>query len=149
MSATRDRGRPRAQAVLSRGGSRVAQLDSRQIPHRVILRVIKHAIPRRFDPEAAGDLHAVFELRIRDPAGGAPARFRVKVADRRCELTAGPASEPAASATVGADDLIRMVSGATSFPRLLASGRLELAGNPFVALRFPGLFRLPSRAVDK
>ena len=149
MSAIRNRGHTRAQAALSRGGSRLAQLDSRPIPHRVILRVIKHAIPRRFDPEAAGDLHAVFELRVRDPAGRKPARFALKVADRRCELTAGPASEPAASATVGADDLIRMASGATSFPQLLASGRLELAGNPFVALRFPGLFRLPSGAVDK
>jgi hypothetical protein len=42
-----------------------------------------------------------------------------------------------------------MVAGAISFPELLASGRLELAGDPFVALRFPGLFRLPTRTVDK
>ena len=49
----------------------------------------------------------------------------------------------------GADDLIRLVSGAVGFPQLLASGRLELAGNPFVALRFPGLFRLPARARRK
>jgi hypothetical protein len=41
------------------------------------------------------------------------------------------------------------VSGAATFPQLLASGRLELAGNPFVALRFPGLFRLPAHAADK
>ncbi|HEY2436428.1 MAG TPA: SCP2 sterol-binding domain-containing protein [Solirubrobacteraceae bacterium] len=149
MSVVSERGRIGARSVVSRGGSRVAKLDSRPIPHRVILRVIGRAIPRRFDPEAAGDLDAVFELRVRDPGGGEPARFQLKVADRRCEVSAGPASDPAASATLGADDLIRMVSGAISFPQLLASGRLELAGNPFVALRFPGLFRLPSHPVEK
>ena len=142
MSAIRER-------VVSRGGARVAQLDSRPVPHRVILRVIQRAIPRRFDPEAARDLHAVFELRVRDPRGREPALFALTVADGRCGVTAGPASGPAATATLGADDLIRMVSGAVGFPELLASGRLELAGNPFIALRFPGLFRLPARTADK
>jgi hypothetical protein len=142
MSAIRQR-------VMSRGGSRMAQLDSRPVPHRVILRVIQHVIPRRFDPEAARDLQAVFELRIRDPLGREPALFQLRVADGRCGVAAGPASDPAATATLGADDLIRMVSGAVGFPELLASGRLELAGNPFVALRFPALFRLPPRSADK
>jgi hypothetical protein len=135
--------------VLSRGGARVAKLDRRPIPHRVILRVIQSVIPRRLDPEAAGDLDAVFELQVRDPAGREPARFELTIADRRCHVTAGPATDPAATATLGADDLIRMVSGAISFPQLLASGRLQLAGNPFVALRFPALFRLPARTTEK
>lgn len=142
MSAIRER-------VMSRGGARVAQLDSRPVPHRVILRVIERAIPRRFDPQAARDLRAVFELRVRDPRGREPALFQLAVADGRCEVTVGPASDPAATATLGADDLIRMVSGAVGFPELLASGRLELAGNPFIALRFPALFRLPARAAEK
>lgn len=149
MSAISERGRVRAQAILSRGGSRVARLDRRPIPHRAIVRVIQHAIPRRFDPKAARDLHAVFELRVRDPRGRGPARFALTVADGRCEVSAGPPSDPAATATLGADDLIRLMSGAVGFPQLLASGRLELAGNPFVALRFPGLFRLPARARRK
>jgi hypothetical protein len=142
MTAIRER-------VVSRGGARVAQLDSRPVPHRVILRVIPYAIPRRFDPEAAGDLQAVFELRVRDPRGREPTRFQLTIADRRCLVTAGLASDPAATATLGADDLIRLVSGAVGFPELLASGRLELAGNPFIALRFPGLFRLPAGAASK
>jgi hypothetical protein len=134
-----------AQTILSRGGERVAGLDSRPVPHRVILRAIPYAIPRRFDPEAAGDLRAVFELEVRDPSGGRPAQFELKVADGRCEVKAGPAAKPAATATIGADDLIRMVSGAIGFPELLASGRMQLNGNPFLALRFPALFKLPAR----
>jgi len=49
----------------------------------------------------------------------------------------------------GLDVTIRMGGPQINHPQLLASGRLELAGNPFVALRFPGLFRLPARARRK
>jgi hypothetical protein len=59
-------------------------------------------------------------------------------------VTRGPAARPNASVTVGAGDVIRMVSGAAGWPELLATGRLELAGDPFTALRFPQLFRLPA-----
>ncbi len=72
----------------------------------------------------------------------------MRVSGGRCEITPGRATDPDATATVGAGDLIRMVSGATAFPELLASGNLELGGNPFVALRFPSLFRLPARVAD-
>jgi hypothetical protein len=133
--------------MLSRGGSRVAGLDGRPMAHRVILRLIPRAVVARFDPEIAGDLRAAFELRVRDPWGGEPARFQLTIADGLCQVSPGPASDPGATATLGADDMIRLVSGAIGFPELLASGRLELGGNPFLALRFPGLFRLPARAV--
>jgi hypothetical protein len=29
---------------------------------------------------------------------------------------------------------------------MLASGRLELSGDPFLAVRFPNLFRMPARS---
>jgi alkyl sulfatase BDS1-like metallo-beta-lactamase superfamily hydrolase len=109
--------------------------------------VLPSAIARRFDPEAAGDLSAVFELCVTDPHAGEPARFQLTIAAGRCEVKSGPATDAGATATVGAGDLIRMVSGAVSFPELLASGQLELAGDPFLALRFPSLFRLPAQSV--
>jgi hypothetical protein len=130
------------QAQLSRGGERVAALDRRPVPHRVILRALPRVIPKRFDPAAAGDLEAVLELRVPDPHGGEPARFALKIADGRCEAHPGPAPHAGATVTVSAGELIRLVSGAVGWPQLLASGRLELAGDPFLALRFPGLFRL-------
>jgi hypothetical protein len=141
--------RAQTQTIVSRGGARAARLDGRAVPHRVILRALPSAISRRFDPSAAGDLRGVFELRIRDPRGGGPARFQITVSEGRCDIERGPASEPGATATVGADDLIRMTSGATGFPELLATGRLELGGDPFLALRFPALFRLPARRAGK
>lgn len=155
VSALRDR-------VLSQGGSRVAELDRRPLPHRVILRALPRAIATRFDPSAAGELEALFELRVRDPGGGEPARFWLSVAGGRCQVSAGAAGgggaaggaggagaidaagTAGASVTVGAGDLIRLVSRAAGWPALLSGGRLELAGDPFLALRFPILFRLPA-----
>ena len=141
--------RAQAQTIVSRGGARAANLNGRPVPHRVILRALPRGISRRFDPSAAGDLQGVFELRIADPRGGEPARFQITVSEGSCDIRRGPASEPGATATVGADDLIRMASGATGFPELLATGRLELGGDPFLALRFPALFKLPAQRADK
>jgi hypothetical protein len=44
---------------------------------------------------------------------------------------------------VGSDDLILLASGAAGWPELLSSGRFELSGDPFLALRFAALFKLP------
>jgi putative sterol carrier protein len=126
--------------------NRLADLDRRPVPHRAILRALPSAIGRRFDPDAAGELDAVFELTVR---GREPAQFSLRISDGACEVTPGPAPNADAIATIGADDLIRLASGAIGFPELLASGGLELGGNPFLALRFPGLFRLPATAARR
>jgi hypothetical protein len=42
--------------------------------------------------------------------------------------------------------MIRLASGAVGWPALLSSGRLEFSGDPFLALRFPTLFRLPAQS---
>ena len=133
--------------AFSRAGDRIAALDRRPWPHRAILLALPRILPRRFDAQAAGDLDALLELAVRDPAGGEPARFALRVAHGQCTVTPGPASDAGASVSVGADDMIRLVSGAAGWPELLAAGRLEMAGDPFLALRFPGLFKLPARRV--
>ena len=40
--------------------------------------------------------------------------------------------------------MIRLVSGSAGWPELVSGGRLELSGDPFLAIRFPSLFRLPA-----
>ena len=129
--------------MTARVGSRLARLQRRRSAHWVILRVLPRAIARRFDPGAAAGLHATFELSIRDPSGRPPARFALGISGARCHVRAGAATQPAARALLGADDLIMLATGAASWPELLSSGRFELSGDPFVALRFASLFRLP------
>ena len=132
--------------AVARGGAVVARFEDRQLLYRAILRAIPIAIPRRFDAEAAGDLDALFELRIRHPQGHEPARFAIKIHDGRCEVRPGGAGDGVTAVTVAPGDLVRLASAATGWPELLSSGRLELDGNPFEALRFPTMFRLPARA---
>ncbi len=123
----------------------MARLEQRPPFYRAVLRAIPLAITRRFDAEAAADLDALFELRIRDPRGHEPGRFTIKIHDGRCEVRRGGAGEGVTAVTVAAGDLVRLGSAAMGWPELLSSGRLELSGNPFEALIFPTVFRLPAQ----
>ena len=119
-----------------------ARLDQYRPVHWIVLRVIPRAIAMRFEPP--GDqLEATLELSILDPRGRAPARFELAIAGQSCSVRSGAAQEPGARAMIGSDDLILLASGAASWPGLLSSGRFELSGDPFLALRFASLFRLP------
>lgn len=128
---------------MARLGGRVARLGRRPVLHRLIVAAIPVAVRVLFDPSAAADLETTFELRVRDPRGREPVRFTIFVRDCRCQISAGAAADAVAAVTAGADDLVLLASGAVGWPELLSGGRMELTGNPFLALRFPVLFRLP------
>jgi SCP-2 sterol transfer family len=134
--------RPLARRLLARAGRGVARLDRRRTPHWIVLRVLPRAISMRFDPASADGLEACLELAIRDPHGRAPARFELTIEDGRCAVSTGGAPRAGARAIIGSDDLILLASGAASWPELLSSGRFELSGDPFLALRFAALFRM-------
>ena len=97
-----------------------------------------------FDRQAARELTATFAVRVRVARRRRPLAFGVRVEQGRMRVSWGAPVEPGASVTVEARDLMRLGFGTVGWPQLLADGRLELAGDPFLALRFPGLFRLPS-----
>ncbi len=129
--------------LVRRIGAKLAALDRRRAGHWLVLLALPRAIALRFDPAAAVDLAATLELAIRDPAGRPPARYELSIADARCSIRRGEAQRPGARATIGSDDLIQLATGTASWPELLSSGRFELSGDPFLALRFASLFRLP------
>ncbi len=81
--------------LLSRGGERLAALDRRPVPHRAILRALPYAVSRRFDPMAAGDLEAVFELRVRRSRRTRACPVLVDGRGRRLRVTAGSVAAPA------------------------------------------------------
>jgi hypothetical protein len=131
--------------LLRRAGRRLARLDRLRAPHWIILRAMPRAIAMRFDPTASRGLQATLELAIRDPWGRPPARFELAIADERCSVRFRAAERPGARAVLGSDDLILLASGAATWPELLSNGRFELSGDPFLALRFASLFKLPVR----
>jgi hypothetical protein len=117
--------------------------DRGRLVHWLVLKTLPRAISMRFDPSSAENLEATLELAIRDPRGRQPARYELAIRGAQCNVRPGPPSRPAARATIGSGDLIMLVSGAVGWPQLLSSGRFELTGDPFLALRFASLFRLP------
>jgi SCP-2 sterol transfer family len=104
--------------------------------------LIAKAIALRLDRRAAQDLRATFELRVR--LLGRVQRLTVAVADGSCEVLHAASARAEARATVSLADMIRMALGIAGWPELVSSGRLALDGDPFLALRLPGLFRLPA-----
>jgi alkyl sulfatase BDS1-like metallo-beta-lactamase superfamily hydrolase len=116
-----------------------------RLAHAVVLRALPRAMAMRFDPSAADDLDATIELAIRDPGDRPPRSFTLAIAENRCRVRPGPEPRAGARALVGADDLIALVRGTVTWPELISSGRFELSGDPFLALRFASLFRLPVR----
>jgi hypothetical protein len=124
-------------------GERLIALDRHPLVHRVLVRVVSRAIAHRFDPAAADDLEATLELALRDPHGRATTRYEVRISQGRCAVRPGAPDGAGARAAIGSDDLIKLASGAVGWPELFSSGRFELTGDPFLALRFASLFRLP------
>jgi hypothetical protein len=111
------------------------------VAHWLILAMLPKAIARRFDAAAAHDLDATLELAIRHDAR--PASYALAIAGARCSVRSGAPAQANARAAIGADDLILLAGGVVTWPQLLSNGRFQLTGDPFLALRFASLFRLP------
>jgi hypothetical protein len=97
-----------------------------------------------FDRQSADGLTAVLELRVRVLPRRRGTPMSLLIDDGRLRIRPGAPTSPGATATVGALDLLRLGVGATAWPQLMAAGRLQLSGDPFLALRLPTLFRLPA-----
>jgi DNA-binding HxlR family transcriptional regulator len=118
---------------LARWGSRAPiASDGKRSADALVL-----ALRTTFDPAAAGDLHASYELRMGDD------RFRAEVADGRIELARGGAHEPDAVIQATVTTLRSVVFGGRSLAEARRSGELAIEGRPEAAERFPGLFARP------
>jgi hypothetical protein len=110
----------------------------------LIARVAALAIPLWFDASKADGIDATIGLRL--GVRGRLVLLTLDIADRQCVVTPGPAPGAGATATIGLADLIRLVIGDVGWPQLLSQGRFQLAGDPFLALRLPALFRFGASA---
>lgn len=97
------------------------------------------ALRSLFDPKAAGELEASYELRLGDDD-----RFHVEVADGEVELGRGPTSAPVV--TIEIDEpatLAAMLTGQLSLEEALASGAARIEGPKKEGRRFFKLFPMP------
>jgi hypothetical protein len=130
--------RPRSRAVLST----FARVDDNPATRRAALRALPAVLAQQYAPAAGAGLSTSYELRVLAPSGEVETRFALSLLDGTLTVEQRPAPEAAAWVGIRLGDMIRLVTGATEVWPLMAAKRLELGGEPFAALRFPGLFGL-------
>ena len=96
------------------------------------------ALRSLFDPGAAGEMEATYELRIGED------RFRVEISAGTLELGRGEAADPAlAIAVADAATFAAILAGQLPLDGALASGAAQLDGSKQAAKRFLRLFPMP------
>ncbi len=115
---------------------------------RVMLETLFAGMRRRFDPAKAGDLDTVVEFRILADGEGPRERYQLTIRDGQCEIARGGTAAPHTWFTLSAADLLRLGTGAASWPKLLGARRVELGGDPFTGLRILMVFGISARAAD-
>ena len=90
-----------------------------------------------FDPHAAGDLSASYELRLGE------ARFYARVADGRLEAGRGAADQPDAIIETDSGTLAALLWEGRELAEALRSGEVEVVGDTELASRLLRLFPFP------
>ena len=93
-----------------------------------------------FDPAAAGDLDAAFELRFGDDT------FHAVIADGRIELDRGPAEDPVAVVDTDPDTFSAVVWKGHDLGEAKRAGALAIEGDERALRRLFGLFPRPEPA---
>lgn len=127
-------------AILATGGGVAARLDRNRLTRQAALRALPPLVEQLFDSRYAEGLDTTIELRVLASLGGPQVDFAMRFKDGELVVTRG--SAPDAKAWFGGrlSDMIRVASGNADWKDVLSSGRFELGGDPFVALRVPLLF---------
>jgi DNA-binding HxlR family transcriptional regulator len=123
---------------LGRWGSRAPLVPAAELSPRALMLALKTT----FDPAAAGELRARFELRVGEDW------FNVSIDDGRIELAAGGVERPDAVIAASAPVLRDLVFGGRHADAALRCGDLLLEGDRRAALRFLGFFPRPQPVRD-
>jgi DNA-binding HxlR family transcriptional regulator/putative sterol carrier protein len=95
------------------------------------------ALRSLFDPAAAGELEASYELRLGEE------RFHVAVAGGEVELGRGPAAEPAAAIETDPATLAALLTGQMPLAEAVEAGLARTEGSKRELRRFLSLFPMP------
>jgi predicted lipid carrier protein YhbT len=108
---------------------------------RALLWALFTAMPRAVRRRALERERLVIEWRV---ATAGEARHEVRqlvIENSSAVVVQGEPREPDVSLTVGAADLLLLATGNASGPTLFVQGRLQIDGDPWLAMRLPRLFR--------
>ncbi len=96
-------------------------------------------LERRFDPEAAGDLDAVFQWRLEGP--GAREQY-ARVRRGTIETAVGVHDSPTVTIEMSSDDYLQMINGELNGALAFSTGRGRLRGPVRLAMKMQRLFPL-------
>jgi DNA-binding HxlR family transcriptional regulator/putative sterol carrier protein len=96
------------------------------------------ALKWRFDPDAAGDLSASYELRLAED------RFRIAVADGRIDIQRGDADAPDAIIEAAPKALEAVIIDGRDLGEVVRTGDVRIEGDQGLASRFLGLYTAPA-----
>ncbi|MGI8558698.1 MAG: SCP2 sterol-binding domain-containing protein [Solirubrobacteraceae bacterium] len=111
---------------------------------RPLLRQIFLTMSRRVDPRRAAGVRAVLEFRI--SGAGTSDRYQVAVASARARVRRDGVLVPDVAITIEPVAFLRLTAGSTGWLDLWLRGRLRIDGSKLLAVRFPGIFRIPRAA---
>ncbi len=92
---------------------------------------------KRFNPNAADDLDAIFQYDIDDNGS-----WQIAIKDGTCEVTEGTQSEPNVTLSMELDTLASVLSGETDGMQAFMSGSIQATGDIMLATRLTDLFPL-------
>jgi DNA-binding HxlR family transcriptional regulator/putative sterol carrier protein len=121
---------------LGRWGSRTRPTSVSELSKDALMLALRTT----FDPAAAGDLRATYELRLGED------RFRVDVAEGRIDIARGAPERPDAVIEAGVGTLRRLVFGERQLAGAQSAGTVEVEGDQEAAERLMGLFARPTPA---
>jgi DNA-binding HxlR family transcriptional regulator len=90
-----------------------------------------------FDPDAAGDLRAVYEFRVGDET------FHARVEDGTVRTAQGAAQRPDVVLSTDPDTFAALVNGGGGLAEAVRAGTASVGGDPDLVRRLPELFRRP------
>ena len=137
----------------------VARLSDRQLERAPLGPLVAWSLPfvlrLQFRPEYSVDLdgtdiEATMLLNLRRDGDRRCDRFEIAIRRRRCRirrLRGEPAGRPDATLNLVLSDVMRVSVGAVDPLELVSNGRSSISGDTFLAVRVPGMFRQPTRAV--
>lgn len=90
---------------------------------------------QRFNPQAAGDLAAVFQYRLDEGA-----EFYLSIAEGACQLDRGCHDNPDATLSLTQATLSALMAGDVEGMQAFMTGQLQVSGDMMLAMRLTELF---------
>lgn len=90
-------------------------------------------MPEAFDPDAAGDTSCTIQYAISTP-------MYAEIADGKCSVQEGEASDPDVTIKMEDDDLVAMLTGELDGMTAFMTGKLQVDGDIMLAQKLSSMF---------